>query len=60
MTKQLQPADKVVSSLMALKAELEAQRETNTKAWEILLKINSCLYSTYPITGSSHVRLSND
>jgi hypothetical protein len=43
-----QPDSQIVSSLENLKQELLSKQENNTFAREILFKINSCLYSTYP------------
>lgn len=46
--KTKQPDAKIVASLEALKAELITQYG-DVKVLEILYKINSCLFSEYPI-----------
>lgn len=51
MTKEIQNGNKVVKSLLALKDELE-NNHRGGEIREILFKINSCLYSEYPITGT--------
>jgi hypothetical protein len=38
----------MLKSILALKAELEAQEKHSTIAREILFKLNSCIYSKYP------------
>lgn len=46
-SKALQPADKVVESLLRLRDELY-KRPDDAIANEIFFKINSCLYGEYP------------
>lgn len=43
MSKQIQPVEQIVQSLINLREELVARGAT-----EIAFKINSCLYSEYP------------
>ena len=45
-TKPVQPAEKVVESLMNLREELLGQDDLKSR--EIVFKINSCLFSEYP------------
>ena len=40
---------KIVASLEALKAELLGREANSSTVREILFKINSCLFSEYPI-----------
>ena len=49
MSKPLQPPQQIVDSLLSLKEELES-RTYDASLRECLFKINSCLYSHYPIT----------
>ena len=50
--KELQQADKVVQSLIALRDELaDDEFSYFVDRKEILFKINSCLYEVYPIHG---------
>lgn len=48
MTKQIQPLDSIVNSLINLRTEMVARGES-----EIAFKINSCLFSEYPHTPHS-------
>lgn len=47
MTKTKQADAKIVASLEALKAELLSDNNPHVRA--ILFKINSCLFSEYPV-----------
>jgi hypothetical protein len=46
--KSLQPADKVVQSLIALRDELFTQEPISVHEKILFFKINSCLYREYP------------
>jgi hypothetical protein len=47
-TRPLQPSEKVLESLLALKQELIESDPSGTRL-EMLWKINSCLFGKYPI-----------
>lgn len=48
MTKQIQPVDKIVESLINLRNEMVTRGDS-----EYAFKINSCLFSEYPHTPHS-------
>ena len=51
MSKQLQPSEKIVESLLKLKEELWKHfgNDQGGTGAEIAMKINSCLYTSYPV-----------
>jgi hypothetical protein len=52
--KELQKADRVVESLIALRDELADDEWSHlVDRREMLFKINSCLYDVYPIHGKA-------
>ena len=57
MTKNLQRADAIVDSLLELKEELWKLSQYDETARMILFKINSCLFSEYPVSNQLELPL---
>lgn len=50
-TKPLQPAETVIKSLISLRDELAMRGGDEVATQEVVFKINSCLFATYPPVG---------
>lgn len=47
--KKIKDPEEVVSSLINLRDELFAKKNASSEMREVFFKINSCLYSKYPL-----------